>query len=80
MKGGGTCGARLTADMHTKQIFHEVGCSDPCSHMASFWIVRGLLASGMRSTARGMVLNLLWCVRQWGFMPNGARCYYLNRR
>lgn len=45
----------------------------------SFWIIKGLLACGMRDTARGMVLNLLHQVDTYGFVPNGARAYYLNR-
>jgi len=45
----------------------------------TYWIVRGLLLSGMNATARGVVENLLDSVRQFGFVPNGARIYYLDR-
>eukprot|EP00931_Biecheleriopsis_adriatica_P085813 TRINITY_DN60601_c0_g1_i1.p1 TRINITY_DN60601_c0_g1~~TRINITY_DN60601_c0_g1_i1.p1 ORF type:complete len:586 (+),score=122.91 TRINITY_DN60601_c0_g1_i1:239-1759(+) len=45
----------------------------------SLWIVEGLLASGMRETARGLVQNLLDDVERFGFVPNGGRIYYLNR-
>ena len=45
----------------------------------SYWILKGLLTCGMRDTARGMVLNLLHQVDRFGFVPNGARLYYLNR-
>eukprot|EP00850_Spirogloea_muscicola_P006204 SM000029S10499 [mRNA] locus=s29:440833:443559:- [translate_table: standard] len=40
---------------------------------------RGLLASGMAETARGVVLNLLSLCRCYGFVPNGGRTYYLSR-
>lgn len=45
----------------------------------SYWIVQGLLASGMATTARQMVENLLDDVLKYGFCPNGSRLYYLNR-
>jgi alpha,alpha-trehalase len=45
----------------------------------SFWIVEGLLVSGMRLTARGVVNNLLEYVAEYGFVPNGGRIYYLSR-
>ncbi len=46
----------------------------------SYWVVRGLLASGMRGSARHVLLNLLHLVVEHGHVPNGGRCYYLNRR
>ncbi|CAM6090222.1 unnamed protein product [Calypogeia fissa] len=45
----------------------------------SYWVIRGLVVSKMLSTARGMVDNLLSMVETYGFVPNGARKYYLNR-
>ena len=45
----------------------------------SYWIVRGLLLCGMHSTARIVIDNLAWMVRQFGFVPNGSRQYYLTR-
>ncbi|CDJ68950.1 hypothetical protein, conserved [Eimeria necatrix] len=45
----------------------------------SYWIVRGLLYSGMISTARGIILNFAELVRRFGFIPNGNRSYYLTR-
>jgi len=45
----------------------------------SLWIVHGLLSSGMLSVAKGLVQNLLDDVREFGFVPNGGRVYYLNR-
>lgn len=45
----------------------------------TFWIVHGLLISGMNVTAEGMVDNLLSLVNRYGYVPNGTRVYYLNR-
>ena len=45
----------------------------------SYWIVLGLLACDMTSTAKGLVQNLLDDVSIYGFVPNGGRIYYLNR-
>jgi len=45
----------------------------------TLWIVRGLLACEMRDSATGCVKNLLHLLQQHGFVPNGARSYYLNR-
>lgn len=46
----------------------------------SYWVVRGLLVSGMTDTATSLVDNLLAMLRAVGHVPNGARVYYLNRR
>lgn len=45
----------------------------------SYWIIKGLLISEMKDTARGMIDNLLSLVKRFGFIPNGSRVYYLNR-
>uniref|UniRef100_A0A914DHT7 Trehalase n=1 Tax=Acrobeloides nanus TaxID=290746 RepID=A0A914DHT7_9BILA len=45
----------------------------------TFFIVKGLLASGMFSTARGMIENMGHLIMHYGFIPNGNRVYYLNR-
>lgn len=45
----------------------------------SYWIIKGLLLSEMRTTAKGMVNNLLSIVDRYGFIPNGGRIYYLMR-
>jgi alpha,alpha-trehalase len=50
-----------------------------CYYWDTYFIVRGLLVCGMWETARGCVDNLLDFVEQFGFVPNGARIYYLNR-
>jgi hypothetical protein len=55
-------------------IKHHTHCSQP------FWVFRGLLVSGMSDTATGVVENLMELVERYGFVPNGARVYYENRR
>nr|AYO46921.1 trehalase-2 [Heortia vitessoides] len=45
----------------------------------SYWIIKGLLLSEMRLTAKGMVSNFLDIVERIGFIPNGGRIYYSMR-
>lgn len=45
----------------------------------TYFIVRGLLHSGMVQTARGMLDNLLYLVHEYKFVPNGGRVYYWGR-
>lgn len=45
----------------------------------SYWVIKGLLVSGMSETAQGVVENLMSLVERFGFVPNGARVYYENR-
>ncbi|KAL8436207.1 hypothetical protein ACSSS7_001937 [Eimeria intestinalis] len=45
----------------------------------AYWTIRGLLYSGMVSTARGMILNFAHLIKNFGFIPNGTRTYYLTR-
>ncbi|XP_055821751.1 probable trehalase [Solanum dulcamara] len=45
----------------------------------SYWIIRGLLASNMYETAKGIVTNLVSLIDQFGYVLNGARAYYNNR-
>ncbi|KAI9495598.1 Six-hairpin glycosidase-like protein [Zychaea mexicana] len=45
----------------------------------TYFVIRGLLLSGLDELAKGMIENLLDFVDTYGFMPNGARIYYLNR-
>lgn len=42
----------------------------------TYWIVRGLLLSEMFETVRGILLNFLSMVSQYGFVPNGGRVSY----
>jgi alpha,alpha-trehalase len=36
--------------------------------------------SKMYDTAKAIVLNLVYLLEKYGFVPNGARSYYINRR
>ncbi|GMT02889.1 hypothetical protein PENTCL1PPCAC_25063, partial [Pristionchus entomophagus] len=45
----------------------------------TYWIVKGLLASGMYETTRGMLENFGTIIDRFGFIPNGGRVYYLKR-
>eukprot|EP01064_Diplonema_japonicum_P010609 TRINITY_DN17841_c0_g1_i1.p1 TRINITY_DN17841_c0_g1~~TRINITY_DN17841_c0_g1_i1.p1 ORF type:complete len:622 (+),score=112.63 TRINITY_DN17841_c0_g1_i1:99-1964(+) len=45
----------------------------------TYWILEGLYVSGMFKTARGIIINFVTLIEKYGFFPNGARIYYLNR-
>lgn len=45
----------------------------------TFWTMEGLLVCGMFDTARQMLNNFVYFIKQFGFIPNGSRIYYLNR-
>nr|QOI60660.1 trehalase-1 [Mythimna separata] len=45
----------------------------------SFWIIEGLLISGMQETAKGMIENLIELLVKFGHIPNGSRWYYQER-
>ncbi|KAB5564638.1 hypothetical protein DKX38_004692 [Salix brachista] len=45
----------------------------------SYWVIRGLLASKMYTTAKAIVTNLIFLVDTYGYVLNGARAYYTNR-
>ncbi|CAJ0928868.1 unnamed protein product, partial [Mesorhabditis belari] len=45
----------------------------------SFFTIKGLIASQMFETVRGMIHNMQFLIEQYGFVPNGNRIYYLNR-
>lgn len=45
----------------------------------SYWVIRGLLASKMYDTAKGIVTNLVSLIQEFGYVLNGARAYYTNR-
>ncbi|KAF4389464.1 hypothetical protein G4B88_006523 [Cannabis sativa] len=46
----------------------------------SYWVIRGLLASKMYETAKAIVNNLIFLIEEHGYVLNGARAYYTNRR
>ncbi|GAV02502.1 Treh [Ramazzottius varieornatus] len=45
----------------------------------SYWVIQGLLVSGMSGTARGMLLNFVKLINRFGHIPNGNRIYYEKR-
>ncbi|XP_059662182.1 probable trehalase [Cornus florida] len=45
----------------------------------SYWVIRGLLASKMYESAKGIVINLISLINEFGHVLNGARAYYTNR-
>ncbi|KAI0217060.1 hypothetical protein L0F63_003895 [Massospora cicadina] len=45
----------------------------------SFFSLEGLNLGGLLDVSKAMILNLLDFVEAYGFVPNGARIYFLNR-
>lgn len=45
----------------------------------TYWILKGLLICGMKSTVRGMIENFSYMVKELGHIPNGGRIYYVER-
>lgn len=45
----------------------------------TYWIVNGLLLCDMKTTARGIIENIMSLVHRFGFMPNGNRVFYTSR-
>nr|QFR37592.1 trehalase 1A [Odontopera bidentata] len=45
----------------------------------AYWIIEGLLISGMDGTAKGMIENLIELLNKLGHIPNGSRWYYQER-
>eukprot|EP00056_Hartaetosiga_gracilis_P004963 m.79945 g.79945 ORF g.79945 m.79945 type:complete len:684 (+) comp11998_c0_seq2:19-2070(+) len=45
----------------------------------TFWIVRGLIQSGLTDVVRGIIGNYFHLLDTFGFIPNGNRVYYLTR-
>ncbi|KAJ3181171.1 hypothetical protein HDU87_001300 [Geranomyces variabilis] len=45
----------------------------------SYFVMLGLVRSEMYQTMEDMISNFMDYVKEYGFMPNGARIYYLNR-
>ncbi len=45
----------------------------------TYWIILGLIASDMLSTAEMLLDNFAAIINRYGFIPNGFRVYYLNR-
>lgn len=45
----------------------------------SYFTILGLNKSGYKGISKGMVENFFYLVKQFGFIPNGNRVYYLSR-
>ncbi|KAL3078820.1 hypothetical protein niasHS_014602 [Heterodera schachtii] len=45
----------------------------------AYWIVKGLIASGMTDSVKSMIENFVVMVEEFGFVPNGGRIYYSKR-
>ncbi|VDM49775.1 unnamed protein product [Toxocara canis] len=45
----------------------------------TYWVVKGLLASGMHETTKRMIANFKHLIERNGFIPNGGRIYYMRR-
>lgn len=45
----------------------------------SYFTILGLNESGFKGLSKGMVENFMYLVKQFGFVPNGNRIYYLSR-
>lgn len=45
----------------------------------TYWIIKGLLASEMHTTARGLLDNFVHLIKTYGFIPNGGRVYFTRR-
>eukprot|EP00055_Hartaetosiga_balthica_P002097 m.2767 g.2767 ORF g.2767 m.2767 type:complete len:646 (+) comp1930_c0_seq1:102-2039(+) len=45
----------------------------------TFWIIKGLLQSGLDGVVRGIIYNYFHLIDRFGFIPNGNRVYYLTR-
>ncbi|KAM3719218.1 Trehalase [Dirofilaria immitis] len=45
----------------------------------AYWIIKGLIVSNLFQMVKNMLTNFLYCVKKFGFVPNGGRVYYLRR-
>ncbi|KAH0472136.1 MAG: hypothetical protein KVP17_004196 [Porospora cf. gigantea B] len=45
----------------------------------TYWVIRGLLRSGLHNVAKDQLDNFVSLVSEHGKVPNGTRTYYLNR-
>merc|ERR1712212_1343285 len=45
----------------------------------TYWVVKALLRSGSYPVARGIIENYFYILKEYGFIPNGNRKYYLDR-
>ncbi|KAI1154878.1 Six-hairpin glycosidase-like protein [Nemania diffusa] len=80
--GAGSCDGCVNSFIPVNRTFVVAGgrFREPY-YWDSFWILEGLLRTGGSFTeiSRNIIENFLDFVDQYGFVPNGARIYYLNR-
>ncbi|CAH1391066.1 unnamed protein product [Nezara viridula] len=81
---------RITEDVHKNPELHSLiyvpngfiipgGRFRELYYWDTFWIVNGLLICQMTDTARGVIENLLYLIKNVGHIPNGNRVYYTQR-
>ncbi|KAL3108339.1 hypothetical protein niasHT_014488 [Heterodera trifolii] len=82
---------KMPNDMNTKdnQRHSLIYLSDPFfvpggrfrefRYWDSFWIARGLLASGMEKSVKNMCKNFAELINRFGYVPAGGRIYYSKR-
>jgi len=80
--GGGNCTECANSFIPVNRTFVVAGgrFREPY-YWDSYWIIEGLLRTGGAFTqiSRNIIENFLDFVDTIGFVPNGARLYYLNR-
>ncbi len=80
--GAGNCSGCVDSYLPVNRTFVVAGgrFREPY-YWDSFWIIEGLLRTqgAFTQIARNIIENFLDFVEQFGFVPNGARVYYLNR-
>ncbi len=80
--GGGNCTECVDSFLEVNRTFVIAGgrFREPY-YWDSFWIIEGLLRTqgSFTEIARNIIENFLDFVEDFGFVPNGARVYYLNR-
>ncbi|KAK7989203.1 Glycerol-3-phosphate dehydrogenase [Apiospora arundinis] len=80
--GAGNCPDCVDSFIPLKRTFVVAGgrFREPY-YWDSYWILQGLLRTGGNFTeiSRNVIENFLDLVDEFGFVPNGARIYYLNR-
>ena len=80
--GAGNCSGCVSSFIPLNRTFVVAGgrFREPY-YWDSFWVIEGLLRTGGSFTqiALNIIENFLDLVDQFGFVPNGARVYYLNR-
>ncbi|KAK8125098.1 trehalase-like protein [Apiospora kogelbergensis] len=80
--GAGNCPDCVDSFIPLKKTFVVAGgrFREPY-YWDSYWILQGLLRTGGNFTeiSKNVIENFLDLVDEFGFVPNGARIYYLNR-